>query len=366
MTPPELFSEEQRILEAIQRGESLQHFETTRLTNDGHRVEVSLTISPIRDESGAIIGASKIARDITERKQADRLLRETHADLQVRTQELARFNAAAVDRESRILALKRDVNLLRARLGEAAQYSFDGSEPEGQRPKLAYSADVEAAPGSDSAKASVALESILITEQLSQRRRRAPDYQAESAALTGLVQALADAPDSILQALADKVLDVLHTGSAGLSLLDHEGERFYWAAIAGQWSPHVGGGTPRDFGPCGDVLDRNAPLLFTHWERRYPYLEAATPLAEEGLLVPFHVGGKAVGTIWAISHDPERKFDAEDLRLLQSLGRFASAAQQALTARDAVHEHRAALSLLEDAVQARALAETTVAKLRDS
>src|SRR5713226_7842786 len=78
-------------------------------------------------------------------------------------------------------------------------------------------------------------------------------------------------------------------------------ERFFWAAIAGLWSPQLGGGTPRNFGPCGDVLDRNVPLLFTHWERRYPYLVAATPLAEEGLLVPFHVEGKAVGTIWAIS-----------------------------------------------------------------
>src|SRR5262249_10528065 len=56
----------------------------------------------------------------------------------------------------------------------------------------------------------------------------------------------------------------------------------------------------------------------------------ATPLAEEGLLVPFYVNGKAVGTIWVIAHNDRRKFDAEDLRLLESLGRFASAAYQAL------------------------------------
>ena len=87
-------------------------------------------------------------------------------------------------------------------------------------------------------------------------------------------------------------------------------------------------GAPRDFGPSGEVLDRDMPLLFTHWERRYQYLAAVTPPAEEGLLVPFHVDGKAVGTIWAVVHDGERKFDAEDLRLLQSLARFASAAYQ--------------------------------------
>src|SRR4030095_14073196 len=57
-------------------------------------------------------------------------------------------------------------------------------------------------------------------------------------------------------------------------------------------------------------------------------------LAEEGLLVPFYVHGKAVGTIWAIAHNDRRQFDAEDLRLLESLGRFASAAYQALTSID--------------------------------
>ena len=123
---------------------------------------------------------------------------------------------------------------------------------------------------------------------------------------------------------------MMHAGSAGLSLLTKDETRFYWAAIAGAWQPHLGGGTPRNFGPCGDVLDHNTPLLFAHWERRYPYLSSAQPVADEGLLVPFYVNGKAVGTIWAITHDKRRKFDAEDLRLLESMGRFASTAYQAV------------------------------------
>ena len=71
-------------------------------------------------------------------------------------------------------------------------------------------------------------------------------------------------------------------------------------------------------------------MLFSHWERRYAYLTEALPLAEEGLLVPFFVNGKGVGTIWAIAHDDGRRFDAEDLRLLESMGRFGSAAYQAV------------------------------------
>ena len=173
-----------------------------------------------------------------------------------------------------------------------------------------------------------ALESILCTEELVNRASRPPDHKVENSALVALASALANSPRTILQTLADKVLEVLQADSAGLSLLTKDEKRFYWAAIAGAWGPHIGGGTPRDFGPCGDVLDHNRSMLFTHWERRYPYLSVAVPLADEGLHVPFYVNGKAVGTIWAIAHDPHRKFDAEDLRLLESMGRFASAAYQ--------------------------------------
>jgi len=174
------------------------------------------------------------------------------------------------------------------------------------------------------------LASILLTEELHRRPSRSPEYETENTALAALVAALADSPGTILQTLADKVLEVLHAGSAGLSLVTKDQKRFYWAAIAGAWQPHIGGGTPRNFGPCGDVLDHNAPMLFSHWELRYPYLGSAVPLADEGLLVPFHVNGKAVGTIWAIIHDRRRRFDAEDLRLLESMGGFASAAYQAV------------------------------------
>ena len=116
------------------------------------------------------------------------------------------------------------------------------------------------------------LESILCIEELSNRPRRSPDYEKENSALVALVTALANSPRTILQTLADKVLEVLNANSAGLSLLTKDGKRFYWAAIAGAWRSHLGGGTPRDFGPCGDVLDRNTTMLFNHWERRYPYL----------------------------------------------------------------------------------------------
>ncbi len=70
LIPPERASEEPIILARIVRGETTDHFETVRIAKDGRRVDVSVTISPLRDSQGRIIGASKIARDITDRKRA--------------------------------------------------------------------------------------------------------------------------------------------------------------------------------------------------------------------------------------------------------------------------------------------------------
>ena len=73
--PPELHAEEDDILARLKRGERVHHYETVRLAKDGRRVDISLTVSPVRDRSGRLVGASKVARDITERKQAEALQR---------------------------------------------------------------------------------------------------------------------------------------------------------------------------------------------------------------------------------------------------------------------------------------------------
>lgn len=83
LIPPERQSEEDDILARLRRGERVEHFETVRLAKDGRRIHIALTISPVRDQAGRIIGASKIGRDITAAKQAEaerfRLLEENAA-----------------------------------------------------------------------------------------------------------------------------------------------------------------------------------------------------------------------------------------------------------------------------------------------
>src|SRR5690242_13529484 len=92
-------------------------------------------------------------------------------------------------------------------------------------------------------EATASLESIVCTDEL-WSRRRTPDYGTENRGLGKLVDALADSPDTILQTLAETVLQVIRADSAGLSLLAEDEKSFHWPAIAGGWRPHIGGGTP--------------------------------------------------------------------------------------------------------------------------
>jgi PAS domain S-box-containing protein len=186
--------------------------------------------------------------------------------------------------------------------------------------------------------ASVPLEAVLCTEELQRRPARPPDYQAENQALLALAQELTNSPGGVLQRLVDIALELCRGHSAGISLLEEgppghlspRGDHFRWHAVAGQWAPLIWNTTTRrDYGPCGTVLDRNCTLLFANAHLYYAQFAGVEPLLIEGLLVPFHVAGQAVGTVWVVAHDDSRKFDAEDRRLLESLATFAATAYQA-------------------------------------
>jgi PAS domain S-box-containing protein len=112
--PENRWSEETLIIDKIKRGERLEHFDTVRMRKDKTEIDIALTISPVRDASGKIIGASKIARDITQRKRTERELREgeeryrTLADalntqVRFRTQELERRNFELRNLSARLL-----------------------------------------------------------------------------------------------------------------------------------------------------------------------------------------------------------------------------------------------------------------------
>jgi PAS domain S-box-containing protein len=97
--PQDRLHEEDMIIGRLRRGERLDHFETVRRCKDGRLIDVSLTISPVRDETGRIIGASKIARDITERKRSEEAQRELNELLERRVSERTHELAHAIERE---------------------------------------------------------------------------------------------------------------------------------------------------------------------------------------------------------------------------------------------------------------------------
>jgi PAS domain S-box-containing protein len=136
--PPELRNEEALILERIRAGEHIQHLETTRVTKLGERVNVSLTVSPMKDAAGRVVGASKIAHDITERKRTEQDLRRSEAEARARAEELAAIldaipGMALIARDPACLSItgsRAAYELLRLPYGA----NISKSAPEGERP----------------------------------------------------------------------------------------------------------------------------------------------------------------------------------------------------------------------------------------
>jgi signal transduction histidine kinase/CheY-like chemotaxis protein len=219
---------------------------------------------------------------------------------------------------------------------------------------------------SPSASGAIDLESLIITRELDLRPLRTPEFGAENLALVALAQHMSDAPENILQSLAETTLALCHAGPAGISILEEGDSIFRWHGLAGELAARRWDTTPRDFSPCGTVLDRGCTMLMSYPERYFPFFAEVKPTIVEALLVPFDVGGRLIGTVWAVSHDERLKFDAEHRRILGNLSKFASACYQASSRVEAVkaadrhkdeflamlgHELRNPLFPLQNAIQ---------------
>ncbi len=178
------------------------------------------------------------------------------------------------------------------------------------------------------APAGVSLADVLITPELSARPHRRPIFESESRALRTLARVAGNCPEKLPDALLELALELCHADTAVLSLLEttSTGDRiFRWTNLAGALSKHSGGSMPRECSPCGVCLDRKAPQLFSHPDHYFHYLNGTKLPFVEVLVVP--LGERdPLGTIWIVSHNPERKFDAEDVRIMTSLAEFASSA----------------------------------------
>jgi len=171
------------------------------------------------------------------------------------------------------------------------------------------------------------LDDVIITSELLTRPTRTPDFAAENRALCALATAMSQSPETVFQELVDAARDLCGAGSAGISIRDADdgSDVFRWRATSGEYAQYLGATLPRAFSPCGTVLDRDAAVLMSDPVRFFPYIEKLSTPVCELLLIPFYDGATAVGTVWIVAHDAERRFDAEDARVMTSLTKFAAA-----------------------------------------
>jgi PAS domain S-box-containing protein len=201
------------------------------------------------------------------------------------------------------------------------------------------------------------LEAVNATAELARRPSRPPDHAAENRALVALAQHIARSPKDILQKLAETALELCRADSAGISVLEEEDGRkvFRWHAVAGRFARLPWNALPGDASPCRTAIDRKEPMLFLLPGRHYASLSDLSPPIVEALLVPFALGGEAVGTAWVMTHEECRAFDGEDARILQSLAQFASAAHQTLSSLNALREAQRESQQLAAALRRREL-----------
>lgn len=169
---------------------------------------------------------------------------------------------------------------------------------------------------------------LVVTERLHERFPRIPDVRVENVALNALAREFADPSANVFQSVAATAMQLCRAHSSGISLIEQDGAEtiFRWIAVCGAWAKYSGGSLPRDASPCGVVVDTRSWHLMARPAAYFPRMKDADPPVVEVLLIPFHVLGETVGTVWVISHDDEIRFDAEDLRLMEGMADFAGAA----------------------------------------
>jgi signal transduction histidine kinase/CheY-like chemotaxis protein len=173
------------------------------------------------------------------------------------------------------------------------------------------------------------LTDVLITDELTRRPPKRADHEAENRALRQLARNMAGRPDALLQNLVDIALELCRAQTAGVSLAQRtaDGEEvFVWVALAGTYAGKIGRAAPGKFSLCSICIERQAAQLFSYPDRFFSYFGQCDPPFVETLVVPFPAGSRPMGTIWVAGHDPDSKFDSEDVRVLTGLADFTSVA----------------------------------------
>lgn len=163
---------------------------------------------------------------------------------------------------------------------------------------------------------------LLITDTLRERRTKSNTSARQVHAFHHLTELIMRSPEAVVQRFLDLALDLCGAGSAGWSRLGRNAageEVFWWDVLAGEFAPHVGGTTPRNFSPCGLCVDAGKTILVSRPARAFTYFNDVDIPIVEALIVPVYDANRAaLGTIWVVSHN-DHKFDASDARAMEQL-----------------------------------------------
>jgi hypothetical protein len=169
---------------------------------------------------------------------------------------------------------------------------------------------------------------LLESREFRQRESKSRPANREQLASQQIAQNFPDAPEAMLQKLAEAAVKYCGADSAGVSLEETDGNgglQFRWIAVAGSFEKYLSGTTPRNFSPCGVCLDRWRPQYYKVTKPYYDFLGVTAEPILDGILIPWQ-SDFARGTIWAVSHQSESAFDTSDYAVLQRLADLVSLA----------------------------------------
>lgn len=175
------------------------------------------------------------------------------------------------------------------------------------------------------------LEAVLATQELDLRAKREPDYVGENEALRELMAIYGEHPEAIRMRLVEIAMRLCRADGAGLSVLETgtDGvESLHWLATVGTVAGSQGTTVPRAVSPGNIVISERATQLLIRPALAFPIMEDPVKTVYEEMITPFYREGNVAGTLWVLTHDENRHFDAEDRRLLESLALFAAMAWQ--------------------------------------
>ena len=173
----------------------------------------------------------------------------------------------------------------------------------------------------------VPFEAVLNPDALSKRPAREADLRGELRTMHLLAQEMVKSPAGVMDRFVELAIELCDAESGGISLLEARPARpgiLRGYGLKGRFAAYKGGTTPREFSPCGVVLDSVKPVVMNYPERHYPYLGADGLTIPELLLVPLlNTSDEAVGTLWIV-HDEGGQFTRNEADTLERLAAFTS------------------------------------------